>query len=114
MAGNEPPIGPPIGFPRCPRCTYLRAGPPGLCLACASRSFEAIAKDSCPVCSQMLAGGACPNWLCREPERSISRVRAIAYSSGELRKTILGYKYDGKRGWSLISAASLSPGWTAT
>jgi len=99
---NEPPSGPPLGFPQCPKCTYLRTGPPALCLACASRSFETITADACPTCSQMLDGGDCPNWLCADPTRSIERIRAIAYSSGSLRNKILRYKYDGMWGWSLI------------
>lgn len=98
----EPPSGPPLGFPQCPRCTYLRTGPPALCLACASGAFETIAVDACPICSQMLDGGQCPNWLCADPTRSIARIRAIAYSSGALRKAILRHKYDGMWGWSLI------------
>lgn len=50
----------------------------------------------------MLDGGQCPNWLCHDPRRSISRIRAIAYSSGALKERICNYKYDGKVGWSLI------------
>ena len=99
---NEPPSGQPLGFPQCPKCTYLRTGPPALCLACASRAFETISADACPICSQMLNGGDCPNWLCADPTRSIDRIRAIAYSSGALRSKILRYKYDGMWGWSLI------------
>jgi len=99
---NSPPCGPPLGFPQCPNCTYLRTGPPDLCLDCASRSVETIAADACPICSQRLDGANCPNWLCADPTRSIVRIRAIAYSSGALRDTILRYKYDRKWGWSLI------------
>jgi predicted amidophosphoribosyltransferase len=50
----------------------------------------------------MLDGAECPNWLCADPTRSITRIRAIAYSSGALRTRILRYKYDGMWGWSLI------------
>jgi predicted amidophosphoribosyltransferase len=50
----------------------------------------------------MLDGDSCPNWLCTDPNRRIARIRAIAYLSGPLRKTILKYKYDGRSGWSLI------------
>jgi len=98
----EPPVGPPLGFPKCPKCTYLRNGPPRTCLACAAQTFEGIAPNACPVCNQMLTGETCPNWLCTDPARRISRIRAIAYLSGPLRRTILTYKYDGKHGWSLI------------
>ncbi len=54
------------------------------------------------MCSQIVEQGPCPNWLCNDPNRRISRIRAIAYSSGELRTTIHRYKYQGKHGWSLI------------
>jgi predicted amidophosphoribosyltransferase len=50
----------------------------------------------------MLDGDHCPNWLCADRARTITRIRAIAYSSGELRKKIHRYKYDGMSGWSLI------------
>ncbi len=50
----------------------------------------------------MLDQGVCPNWLCSAPSRRIERIHAIAYSSGPLRSTILGYKYEGKKGWALI------------
>lgn len=103
MAGQiEPPVGPPLGFPRCPQCTYLRNGPSRTCLACSSETFERIAPSACPVCNQILTGDTCPNWLCTDPQRRITRIRAIAYSSGELRTTIHRYKYKGKQGWSLI------------
>lgn len=102
MAANEPPSGPPAGFPQCPKCLYLRTGPPSLCLACASGSFEVISANACPVCSQILDGDECPNWLCADPSRSIRRIHAVAYLSGQLRYKILRYKYDGAWGWSLI------------
>jgi hypothetical protein len=38
----------------------------------------------------MLDGAECPNWLCADPTRSITRIRAIAYSSGALRTKIFG------------------------
>ena len=102
MTKIEPPSGLPLGFPKCGKCTYLRSGPSALCLTCASATFEDIGTDSCPVCDQFLDGGVCPNWLCTDPDRRITRIRAIAYLSGPLRSTILRYKYDNKRGWALI------------
>jgi predicted amidophosphoribosyltransferase len=50
----------------------------------------------------MLDGDSCPNWLCTDPNRRITKIRAIAYLSGPLRRTILNYKYDDRSGWSLI------------
>ncbi len=97
------PAGPPPGFPRCGRCPYVRTGPARICVVCARRTFEAIAAEACPVCGQMLdADGSCPNWLCADPGRRISRVHAIAYQSGPLRRVINNYKYDGARAWALI------------
>jgi predicted amidophosphoribosyltransferase len=46
--------------------------------------------------------GTCPNWLCRRDDRKISRISAIAYLSGDLKRTIHDYKYNGKKGWGLI------------
>jgi predicted amidophosphoribosyltransferase len=99
----EPPSGPPAGFPGCPKCPYLRTGPPQLCLDCATKSFDVIGAGACPVCSQIVYDASgCPNWLCHDPFRSIGRIHAIAYLSGPLRKAVLRYKYDGAWGWSLI------------
>jgi predicted amidophosphoribosyltransferase len=99
----ELPAGPPLGFPRCPKCPYVRVGPPRICVACASQSLEDIAQSACPICCQKLADdGSCPNWLCSDPRRRISRIHAIAYLSGSLRNKIIRYKYDGAYGWSLI------------
>lgn len=109
----QAPLGPPAGFPDCPRCTYLRSGPPSLCLECASAQFEGIARGACPICSQILEHGSCPNWLCADPGRRISRISAIAYSSGELRRMIVRYKYHDKYGWALIFGRLLV-GWLET
>jgi predicted amidophosphoribosyltransferase len=46
--------------------------------------------------------GTCPNWLCSDPGRRISRIHAIAYQSGSLRTVINNCKYNGAQGWSLI------------
>jgi len=107
------PLGPPAGFPDCPRCTYLRSGPPSLCLDCASAEFEGIALGACPICTQILDHGSCPNWLCADPGRRISKISAIAYSSGEVRRMILRHKYHGKSGWALIFGRLLV-GWLET
>jgi predicted amidophosphoribosyltransferase len=86
-------------------------GPARICVACASKTLEAILPGACPVCSQVLdADGVCPNWLCDDPRRRIERIEAIAYLSGALRDRIHRYKYDGKTGWSLIFAR-LVVGW---
>jgi predicted amidophosphoribosyltransferase len=100
---NEPPSGPPLGFPNCPNCPYLKPGPPAVCLDCASKSFEVIEANACPTCSQMLdPGGSCPNWLCADSTRSIGTIQAIAYLSGQLRNRIHRYKYSGAWGWSIV------------
>lgn len=72
-------------------------------MVCARRTFDGIAADACPICSQMLdPDGSCPNWLCTDPRRRISRIHAIAYQSGPLRRVINDYKYEGSRGWAGI------------
>jgi len=40
--------------------------------------------------------------LCRERNRRIERIDAIAYHSGALQDKIHSFKYEGKAGWSLI------------
>lgn len=97
------PAGEPPGFPRCAKCPYVRTGPARICLTCASRTFERIPGDACPVCCQLLDDyGICPNWLCTDEDRRISRIHAISYQSGPLRTVINNYKYQGAHGWSLI------------
>lgn len=105
------PAGPPLGFPRCRGCPYRRQGPARICVPCARKTLEDIAPRSCDVCSQRLRDdGSCPNWLCTDPRRRISRIHAIAYLSGSLRNKIHRYKYEGAYGWSLIFARLLL-GW---
>lgn len=100
---SDLPAGEPLGFPRCQRCPYRRAGPAQICVACAGKTLEAIEPGACPVCSQMLGRDrTCPNWLCDDPDRRIERIDAIAYLSGALQRKIHRYKYDGKVGWALI------------
>lgn len=103
QAFTDLPAGPHLRFPQCPQCPYVRVGPARICVACASQTFEAIVQNACPICSQLLdADGSCPNLLCIDPRRRISRIYAVAYLSGSLRNKILRYKYDGAYGWSLI------------
>ena len=95
------PAGPPPGFPQCRRCPYVQVGPASICVRCARRAFELIGADACPICSQQLnSDGRCPNQLCRDPGRRISRIHAVAYWSGPLRRIIYDYKYEGATGWS--------------
>jgi predicted amidophosphoribosyltransferase len=111
---DELPAGEPLGFPQCQRCPYTRAGPPRICAACASQAVDRIAPKACPVCSQMLRGdGTCPNWFCREPDRRITSIGAIAYLTGALQTRIHRYKYNGASGWSLIFGRLLL-GWLET
>jgi predicted amidophosphoribosyltransferase len=70
-------------------------------VVCARRSFDAIGPDACPVCSQQLdSAGRCPNGLCADPGRRISRVHAVAYETGPLRQIIIDYKYEGLTSWA--------------
>jgi predicted amidophosphoribosyltransferase len=95
------PAGPPPGFPGCGRCPYVRTGPAAVCVVCARRTFEAIGDGACPVCSQQLnSDGRCPNGLCADPGRRISRIHAIAYETGSLRQVIINYKYEGSTSWA--------------
>jgi len=95
------PAGPPPGFPHCGRCPYRPAGPAAVCVACARRTFDQIGADACPVCSQRLnSDGRCPNGLCADPRRRISRIHAIGYETGALRQIIIDYKYEGSVSWA--------------
>jgi predicted amidophosphoribosyltransferase len=97
------PAGEPPGFPQCPACPYRLMGPARICVACASQTLDAIAPRACPVCSQRLEDeSTCRNSLCRNPNRRIERIDAIAYHSGPIQDKIQSYKYEGKFGWSLI------------
>jgi predicted amidophosphoribosyltransferase len=97
------PAGEPPGFPQCPTCPYRLMGPAWICVACASKTLEAIAPRACQVCSQRLDDdGPCRNSLCRERNRRVERIDAIAYHSGALQDKIHSFKYEGKTGWSLI------------
>jgi predicted amidophosphoribosyltransferase len=105
------PAGEPPGFPQCPCCPYARAGPAWICVQCAGRTLEAIAPRACPVCSQRLEGDSpCRNSLCRDPQRRVERIDAIAYLSGPLKDKIHSYKYEGLTGWEVIFARLLV-GW---
>jgi predicted amidophosphoribosyltransferase len=95
--------GAPPGFPRCGRCPYVRTAPPHLCLTCARQACRAIGPEACQVCSQLTdATGSCPNVLCTDPDRRISRIHAIGYQSGQLKRIISIYKYRGGHAWALI------------
>jgi predicted amidophosphoribosyltransferase len=89
-------------FPHCHDCARFRGGPAAACLACASSQISRPGPDACAVCDQRLAvDGCCPNELCRQPGRRISKIRAIGYQVGPMRRAIHSYKYDGVRSLSL-------------
>lgn len=91
------------GFPECPQCAYFRAGPVPVCVACAGPGLLQPGPDACPVCAQRLRpDGRCPNELCRSPRRRISKIHAIGYQSGPLRRAINSYKYRGSRGLAVV------------
>jgi predicted amidophosphoribosyltransferase len=83
-------------FPDCHRCGSFRDGPAPVCFACASRRLTRPGPDACPVCAQRTGpDGRCPNQLCRDPRRRISRIHAIGYQAGPLRQAINSYKFRG-------------------
>ncbi|MGB6457355.1 MAG: hypothetical protein WBH47_23030 [Streptosporangiaceae bacterium] len=98
-------------FPYCHDCVRFRSGPAAACLACASSQVSRPGPGACPVCAQHLAdNGRCPNELCRNPGRRISRISAIGYQAGPLRRAIHSYKYGGVRSWS-VPLGRLLLGW---
>jgi predicted amidophosphoribosyltransferase len=57
----------------------------------------------CPVCGQACAAdGACPNSVCRLPDRWFSRVHTVSERSEEVWAALRRYKYDEERGWARI------------
>jgi predicted amidophosphoribosyltransferase len=91
------------GLPDCPRCAFFRTGPVAVCAACASPQLARPGLDSCVVCAQRLGpDGCCPNELCRSPRRRISKIHAIGYQSGALRRAINSYKYRGTRELAVV------------
>lgn len=96
-------LGPPAGFPGCKSCVYVSAGSSLQCVTCAQATLTAVAATACQVCDQDVpVGSSCSNWLCRQQNRRIDRIRAIAVYSEPLRGKILKLKYDGKIGWARI------------
>jgi len=94
---------PATAFPDCHDCARFRSGPAAACLACAAGRLSRPGTGACPVCAQRLcADGRCPNELCRSPRRRISRIRALGYQAGPLRRAIHSYKYGGVRSWSIV------------
>jgi predicted amidophosphoribosyltransferase len=90
-------------FPGCHDCDQFRTGPAARCMACAQPRLERPGPTACAVCDQRVGeDGRCANELCRSPWRRISRIHAIAYQSGPLRRAINGYKYRGEREWSML------------
>lgn len=92
-----------VTFPACQACGQFRTGPAARCMACTRPRLERPDPSACPVCAQRVReDGRCANELCRNPRRRISRIHAIAYQSGSLRRVINRYKYRGERDWSMI------------
>ena len=94
---------PATAFPDCHHCARYRSGPAAACLTCASGQISQPARSACRVCAQRCGPGErCPNELCHSPHRRISRIHAIGYQSGALRRAIYSYKYGGTRSWSVV------------
>jgi predicted amidophosphoribosyltransferase len=94
---------PTAGFPDCPGCAYFRTGPADVCRACARPRLLSPGAASCVACAQRLRpDGSCPNELCRSPQRRISKIHAIGYQTGSLRRAINSYKYRRTRGLAVV------------
>jgi predicted amidophosphoribosyltransferase len=90
-------------FPDCHDCARFDSGPAAACLACVAGQVARPAPGACPVCAQRREpAGSCPNELCRNPRRRVSRIHAIGYQSGPLRRAIYSYKYGGTRSWCVV------------
>src|SRR5215472_805372 len=95
-------------FPNCYGCRHFADGPVSTCFACAEPQLSRPTAAACPLCAQYLrSDGLCPNELCRSPRRRITKIHAIGYQSGALRRAINSYKYRGSRGLSVVFARLL-------
>jgi len=59
----------------------------------ASRETQVLG-ERCDVCCEPLAEGACPNTVCRLPDREFTRVYTVSESAEETWQLIYRYKYD--------------------
>lgn len=73
-----------------------------MCSGCALQTITGLTPPLCEVCSQSVEGtGRCSNRLCRETDRSIDKIRAIAAYSQPLKQSIIRLKGTGT-GWRII------------
>lgn len=90
-------------FPDCHGCGSFRDGPARRCFGCAAQRLSRPDAGACPVCSQRAApDGRCPNQLCRDPRRRISKIHALGYQAGPLRQVVNSYKYRGDRALAVV------------
>ena len=83
-------------FPDCHGCDSFRDGSAPVCFGCARERLSRPGPDACQVCAQRTGpDGRCPNQLCRDPRRRISKIHAIGYQAGTLRQAINSYKFRG-------------------
>jgi len=102
-SGGGSGYGPPLGFPGCVRCPYLRVDDPATCLVCCSCRLPAGSPTACPVCDQPLrAGEPCVNDWCSRADRWFSVVWSIGPHAGGWRQAIGGYKYRAETGWAAV------------
>ena len=94
----------PTGFGTCGGCPYREAGPVAICYPCARQTIRALPKSRCPVCEQERPAprARCSNRVCGWPDRQFEWNAAIAMRDGALKQAIHRYKYNSRRGWSLI------------
>jgi predicted amidophosphoribosyltransferase len=98
-----PEVEPPLGFPRCRNCYWLRAGSSTECFKCASAVFLRRTGPRCQICSQSLQpDGSCRNFVCGWDNLAIGSVASIAEYTNPLAAAIKSLKYDGQLGWALI------------
>jgi predicted amidophosphoribosyltransferase len=94
---------PPLRFPGCRTCPYLRRDEPEVCWGCCSSRFPADRHRACPVCDQLLASGErCSNDWCSRGDRWFSLAWSIGPHGGAWREAIAGYKYRDEPGWAEV------------
>src|ERR1700687_5013961 len=99
----------PTGFGRCGSCPYYETAPAALCFSCARQSMENLAQKRCIVCDLPHNPGEedCKNPICHWDNRYFGWNYAVAMKSLDLERAIKAYKFEDRKGWSVIFARVL-------
>ena len=91
---------PPAGFPDCAACPYLETGTPATCFSCACGGHGPSDVRRCPLCTEPLVDGSCPNTVCSLADPEFSRIFVVTERADPMWDAVCRYKYDEDKGWS--------------